>query len=111
VLVVEPCPGQRRALLDHLLAEGYQSIGTSSMRTACTLGQARQVRVVIVNLSAFSTTALRDFAQAIRRRRNLLVLATVTHVSLARNEGETLWLLRISDPGLLPLGSERCRRN
>jgi hypothetical protein len=111
VLVVEPCPEQRRALLDHLVAEGYQSIGTSSIRMACTLGRTPHVRVVIVNVSAFPTAALRDFARAIRRRRNLLVLVTVTHVSMARSEGETLWLMRLSDPGLLALGPESCRQN
>jgi len=120
VLVIETCAETRGALLERLAADGFQSIGTTSVDTACALLQAPQVKLVLVNLSAFSAAALGQLGRALRRRGELRVLAVVWQISmpgpvdgrrLERVEGPATFLLRLSSPGQLALGLHLCHPN
>jgi hypothetical protein len=128
ILVIEPCAERRGALLQRLAAEGYQSIGTTSMQTACALLQAPQVKLVLVNVSAFSGAALRELGRVLTRRRDVRVLAVVSHVSPApassdspgglaggrvpeTSDGSATFLLRLSGADQLAVGLHRCHPN
>jgi hypothetical protein len=129
VLVIDTCAETRGALLERLAADGFQSIGTTSIHTACALLQAPQVKLVLVNLSAFSAEALGQLGRALRRRGEVRVLAVVSQISMAgappidagarvadgrsleRGEGAAKFLLRLSGPAQLTLGLHPCHPN
>lgn len=127
ILVIDPSAEMRHALQDNLAAQGYQSIATNSMRAACLLLQAARVEMVLVNVSAFPAASLRDLGRALRRQRDVRLLATVSQVTMALDpldragsagdqlpspgEHRTTLVLRLSGPAQLTVGLENIHPN
>jgi hypothetical protein len=127
VLVIEPRAEFREDLVETLAAEGYQPIGTDSMREGCSVLRALRVRVVLVNLSGFSAAAIFALGHEVSNRpevRLLLVVATLSgnqrtsDLIAARTRAEgaievthDTQLIRIAGPELLNFISRNSRPN
>jgi hypothetical protein len=82
VAVVVPSERFRRDIVAHLTALGYEARGTGSFDEALDLVQANAIDTLVLDVSAFSARVLAQLDRAIRGRRSIALIASVSVVSV-----------------------------
>jgi hypothetical protein len=82
VAVVVPSERFRRSIVAQLTALGYEARGTGSLDEAFGLVEANAIDTLVLHVSAFSARVLAQLDRAIRGRRSIALIASVSVVSV-----------------------------